>query len=90
MSRLGDIDMAASLIAPTELNRAHASAIASLSERLDLPINEVRQTYLKELDRLGSQARIRGFIDALAVGRTRSILRSRKRLQRLAISHISD
>jgi hypothetical protein len=60
----------------------HARAIASLSEKLQLPLSEVRQAYLKELERLKSQARIHRFVDVLALSSTRSLLSSgKKRLQ---------
>lgn len=73
--------MIASVTEPTDLDAAQARAIAALSEKLHLPLDEVRQAYLKELDRLKSQARIRRFVDVLAVSSTRSVLRCGKKLQ---------
>lgn len=74
--------MTASVSQPAYLEKHHARAIASLSEKLHLPLSEVRQAYLKELERLKSQARIHRFVDALAFSSTRSLLSSgKKRLQ---------
>lgn len=70
--------MIVSVSEPTELDNAQTRAIAALSENLHLPPNEVREVYLKELDRLKSQARIACFVDVLAVSRSRSVLRRKK------------
>ncbi|MDE2263924.1 MAG: hypothetical protein KGL45_15490 [Gammaproteobacteria bacterium] len=59
---------------PAHLAEDHARAIASLSEKLHLPFHEVRQAYLKELDRLKAQARIHSFLEVLAFSSTRSAL----------------
>ena len=71
----------ASVIKPADLEPDQTSAIASLSDKLRLPLSEVRRAYLKELDRLQARARIHSFLQALAFNRTRSVLRSRKRPQ---------
>ena len=71
----------ASIIKPADLDPRQTSAIASLSDKLRLPFSDVRRAYLKELDRLQAQARIRGFLQPLAFNRTRSVLRSPKRPQ---------
>lgn len=70
--------MVASVIEPADLDRHQARAIASLSEKLHLPLHQVRQAYLKELERLKSQARIHRFVDVLAFSSTRSALSSSK------------
>ncbi len=74
------IDMIASVSEPTDLDKGQARAIATLSDRLHLPVQEVRQVYLQELDRLEAQARIHNFLGVLALSRTRSVLRSGNRL----------
>jgi hypothetical protein len=71
--------MVAPVTEPESLDKDHARAIASLAEKLHLPLSEVRLTYLKEVDRLKSQARIGGFVEVLAVSSTRSVLRSGKK-----------
>ncbi len=76
-----DIDMNAIVSTPGTLDEDQARAIASLSEKLHLPLSEVRHVYLKELARLRSQARIHSFLEALAVNSTRAVLRSGQRLQ---------
>jgi hypothetical protein len=73
--------MAASITEPENLDKDHARAIASLAEKLHLPLSEVRQTYLEEFDRLKSRARIAGFVEVLAVSNARSVLRSGKKLR---------
>ena len=71
-------NMVASLMNPADLDKHQARAVASLSQKLRLPLHEVRLAYLKELARLKSQARIHRFVDVLAFSSTRSILTSGK------------
>lgn len=73
--------MSASISEPANSCDDQAKAIASLSEMLHVPINEVRHAYLQELARLRSQARIHSFIPVLAFKCTRSILRARNKHQ---------
>ena len=63
---------------PADLDKHQARAIAALSEKLHLPLHQVRDADLKELDRLKSQARIHRFVAVLALSSTRSALRSGK------------
>jgi len=78
--------MIASVTEPANLDEDQDRAIASLSEKLHLPLNEVRKVYLQELDRLKSQARIHSFVEALAVSRARSVLLSSKKLQSIIVN----
>lgn len=66
--------MIAAIIRPRNLDEDRDGAIVELSEKLHLPLNEVRKAYLQELDRLKSQARIHNFVEVLAVSSTRSVL----------------
>jgi uncharacterized protein (DUF2126 family) len=70
--------MVASAMKPADLDKHQATAVASLSEKLHLPLHQVREAYLKELDRLQSQARIHRFVAVLALSSTRSALSSGK------------
>jgi hypothetical protein len=54
----------------------HATAIATLSEKLKIPKDEVVEIYRKEFDRLAVHARIPTFLVVLAMRNTRSILRA--------------
>jgi hypothetical protein len=54
----------------------HATAIATLSEKLKIPKDEVVDIYRKEFDRLAVHARIPTFLVVLAMRNARSILRS--------------
>ena len=67
--------MSASVFLPTDLDKDHMKAIATLSDRLHVPVEQVRETYTKELDRLGAHAHIRTFLGVLAFRNTRFILR---------------
>ncbi len=53
----------------------HTSAIAALSQQFQVPLQDVSKVYRKQLERLSSEARIKGFLAVLAVRNTRSILR---------------
>ena len=66
--------MIAAITRPRNLDEDRDGAIVELSEKLHLPLNEVRKAYLQELDRLKSQARIHNFVEVLAVSSTRSVL----------------
>lgn len=68
--------MVASILEPADLDKDQARAIAALSEKLHLPAQQVRQVYLEEFGRLGSQARVRSFLSVLALSRARAVLRS--------------
>jgi len=59
---------------PTDAD--HGKDIATLAEKLHLPIHTVHEVYSKEFDRLASQARIGHFLGVLTLRNTRSILRS--------------
>lgn len=75
-SEPASIHMIASLSETADLGKDQVRAIATLAEKLHLPAQEVQQVYLKEFDRLESQARIRGFLGVLALRNARSVLRS--------------
>jgi uncharacterized protein (DUF2126 family) len=72
---------AACEIAMTEsfsrLESDHVRVIASLSDKLKIPVHEVDEIYKREFDRLALQARIPTFLVVLAMRNTRSILRGR-------------
>jgi hypothetical protein len=57
------------------LQNDHARAIATLSDKLHVPLHEVGEIYQKEFDRLAERARIPTFLVVLAMSNTRSILR---------------
>ena len=50
--------------------------IARLSHKLQVPLQEVREIYGSQLERLTADARIHKFIDVLALRNTREILRA--------------
>ena len=68
--------MMASAAATPDMDNDHARAIATLSEKLQIPVHEVQEVYSKEFDRLASQARIELFLGVLTLRNTQSILRS--------------
>lgn len=68
--------MIAEVTEPRNLDDDQHGAIVALSEKLHLPLSEVRKAYLQELDRLKSQARIHNFVEVLAVSSARSALLS--------------
>jgi len=76
--------MIASVTEPANSDKDQDRAIASLSEKLHLPLSEVRKVYLQELDRVRSQARIHSFVEVLAVSRTRSALLPGKKHQSMS------
>ncbi len=57
------------------LGADHLTAIAMISEKLQVPISDVRDIYRKEFERLASRARIPTFLTVLTMGNVRSILR---------------
>lgn len=52
-----------------------AQAIAHISEKMQIPLDEVHEIYSCEVSRLAAEARLHQFVSILAIGRTRSILR---------------
>jgi hypothetical protein len=75
VSGAAGIDMIAPVSEPADPEKDQVRAIATLSDKLHLPMQEVREVYLREFGRLESQARIRNFLGVLALSRTRSALR---------------
>lgn len=59
---------------PTDAD--HGKDIATLAEKLQVPVHQVHEIYSKEFERLASHARIGHFLDVLTLRNTRSILRS--------------
>ena len=59
----------------SRLENDHVRAIATLSDKLHVPVHEVGEIYKKEFDRLAEGARIPTFLVVLAMSNTRSILR---------------
>ena len=53
-----------------------APIMAELAEQFSVPVQNVRAIYGKERRRLEAGARIHNFLTVLAIGNTRSILRS--------------
>jgi len=52
-------------------------AVAALAKELAVPVQQVQEVYQKELDELAAQARVRIYLDILALRSTRAILRKR-------------
>ncbi len=52
-----------------------AQRIADLSEKMQVPFDEVHEIYTSEVNRLAAEARIQQFVSILAIGRTRTLLR---------------
>jgi signal transduction histidine kinase len=65
----------------------HEGAIARLSHELRVPLQEVRQIYGAQLERLGTDARIRSFLGVLARRKTRDILRAARRSGASQLQH---
>ena len=59
----------------SESTTDHDFIIAALSEKLGVPHHRVREVYWQQHKLLSSTARIRDFVDVLASGNTRVILR---------------
>jgi len=59
----------------SRLEHEQARAIATLSDKLHVPVHEVGEIYKKEFARLAKRARIPTFLVVLAMSNTRSILR---------------
>jgi hypothetical protein len=57
----------------------HGGVIARLSHELQVPLQEVREIYGTQLERLGVDARVRNFLAVLALRNTRDILRADER-----------
>lgn len=62
---------------------AELRVVEELSNELHLPVNEVREIYRQQLQRLAAGARIQGFLGVLAMRNTRSVLRGGHREKRL-------
>jgi len=58
---------------------ATPGAIAALSERLSVPLQQVEEVYQREFSKLAAQARVQSFLGILALRQTRAILRERAR-----------
>jgi Protein of unknown function (DUF3562) len=61
--------------ASTELSRS----VASLANRMQVPVNKIEEIYSNELSRLTAEARLQMFVGVLAISRTRDILRQNQR-----------
>ncbi len=61
--------------------------IARLSHALQVPLQEVREIYGTQLQRLGVEARVRNFLGVLALRHTRDILRADERRAALLGPH---
>jgi hypothetical protein len=61
--------------------------IARLSHALQVPLQEVREIYGMQLQRLGVEARVRNFLAVLALRNTRDILRADERRAALRSPH---
>ena len=59
----------------SHLETDHLGAIATLSNELKVPAQEVGAIYKNQFDRLAVQARITNYLVVLAMRNTRSILR---------------
>jgi hypothetical protein len=57
----------------------HVGVIARLSRELQVPLQEVREIYGAQLERLAADARIQSFLGVLATRNTRDILRAADR-----------
>jgi uncharacterized protein DUF3562 len=77
-ANLGPMNDTTEASPPAALGKDHARAIATLSEHLEVPEHEVRDVYLKELDRLASHARIPNYLGVLAARHTHSVLHGRR------------
>jgi Protein of unknown function (DUF3562) len=62
---------------------AELTAVEGLSDELHVPVNEVREIYRQQLQRLAAGARIRSFLGVLATRNTRSVLRGGRKEERL-------
>jgi hypothetical protein len=51
-----------------------AGAVAALSEKLNVPPNEVVEVYRHEFTRLQAQARVQTYVGVLALSNTKNIL----------------
>ncbi|MGA2779193.1 MAG: DUF3562 domain-containing protein [Steroidobacteraceae bacterium] len=61
-----------------DVEREHLRVVASLSDELNMPEQEVDEIFTREFDRLAAQARIPTFLVVLAMRNTRTILRERR------------
>ncbi len=52
-----------------------SQTIAQLSEKMQVPLDQIQAIYADEVDRLAAEARIQQFVSILAISRTRTILR---------------
>jgi BON domain len=59
----------------TTSSARHEPNIAALSRRLHIPVSDVDAIYARKLSRLAADARIKGFLCALAISNMRRILR---------------
>ncbi|MGD0503615.1 MAG: hypothetical protein ABSD02_12800 [Steroidobacteraceae bacterium] len=51
-----------------------ADAVAALSEKLHVPADDVVEVYKHEFTRLHAQARVKTYVDVLAMSNTKNIL----------------
>lgn len=51
------------------------AGVQALADQLHLPVEQVTHAYLRELERLESEARIKNFVSVLALGAVRTRLR---------------
>jgi len=59
-----------------EISGSHRAVIDTLARELELPVQEVERVYTDEIAKLDANARIKGFVSVLAVGRVRTALRT--------------
>ncbi len=52
--------------------------IAHLSDKMQVPLDQIEEIYAGEVDRLAADARLQQFVSILAIGRTRAILQRRR------------
>jgi hypothetical protein len=69
-------DMTESALPP---DKDHARTIGALSDKLQVPMNEVGAIYRMEFDRLARGARVHTYLAVLAMSHTQSILREGRR-----------
>jgi Protein of unknown function (DUF3562) len=61
-----------------DLSTEHSRVIASLAQKMRVPVEKIEQIYSDEFSKLSAEARIRGFVGVLAIRRTRAILQESK------------
>jgi len=65
------------------LDADHLTAIAMISQKLHVPLSDVRDIYREEFERLASRARIPTFLTVLTMGNVQAILRGQLKRAKL-------